>query len=323
MTPARTARRTARAAALLAVLSAAITAGATSASAAPSFTRQTPQTAAAVTAAAAVAPVDVLALVGTNTKLYVKTTDQVGYDNLGGSLIDAPGLAVGDQPYFVGIGANNNVYVRTYDQGWAPLGPKGTNCSGASVAIAGNTMAVACRGSNGRLYVGKAVADATTSGRLPRITSFQNRGGQLLFGATVGVNKDAFYYDVIGTNHLVYEATDTSGLRLVTGSPRCSSSLAIDVVTGGGVACRSEDGALLVLSNATDQFIKIPGAIVGRPAVSVDDDGTSRYYALGTNRKIYTASQSPTGVVTGFRNAPAGSGLFGLVSGSLTGTPLN
>lgn len=321
MTPARTARRTARAAALLAVLSAAITAGATSASAAPSFLRQTPQTAAAVTAA--VTPVDVLAVVGTNTQLYVKTTDQVGYDNLGGALIDAPGLAVGDQPYFVGIGTNNNVYVRTYDQGWAPLGPKGTNCSGASVAIVGNAMAVACRGSNGRLYVGKAVADATTSGRLPRITSFQNRGGQLLFGATVGVNKDAFYYDVIGTNRLVYEATDTSGLRPVAGSPTCNSSLAIDAVTGGGVACRAEDGALLVLSNATGQFVKIPGAIVGRPAVSVDDNGTSRYYALGTNRKIYTASQSPTGVITGFRNAPAGSGLFGLVSGSLTGTPLN
>jgi len=51
----------------------------------------------------------------------------------------------------------------------------------------------------------------------------------------------------------------------------------------------------------------VRGVVVGRPGAALDADGTRRYYVVGTDRKVYVATQAADGVLSGF-TAAGGSG---------------
>ena len=272
--------------------------------------------------AATVERSDFVAVTGTNRRLYHADVPGDGFTDGGGRLLGAPAMArYGKEVYFVAVGTDRNVYVRTSNITWRVLGPTGTDCSGVSIDIRRSTgaMAVACRGANGKLYVGRTTV---TPGQLPpRIQSFRSLGGAVLFGTLTGVTSSDFYFDVVGTDHLVYRWTSGTGFRRLSTSLRCYGPLGSDSFSNAGLACRARDGALTVVPDDSNYsaFATIVGKVVGRPGVAVDEDGTARYYVLGTDDKIYVAGSSRDGTIRGFRRGPAGSGLYGLAAASTTG----
>ena len=322
-----------RAGTVLAVL--ATTATAWAGPAAGAVGRPTPPPADAPVRAQAAASLDLVAVAGTDRRLYVKISDEAGWTDLGGKLVSAPVFTItDDDEYFVAVSTDGNLWVRGFEaeEDWRPLGPVGTKCLDVSIAASDDTLAVACTGTNSRLYVGKA---PLVAGQLPRVASWAYKGGRILHGGVTGYAPDPdprvegepgeFYYQVVGTDHRVYERTDADGWSVPDPNPalRCYGPLSHDLLSEAGAACRASDGGLLVLTDVSASgattYAKIRGTMVGRPGVTFDDDLTSRYYVLGTNGRVYRATVSSTGVVGGFTRY-TGSGLHGLAAAGL-GTP--
>ena len=268
-------------------------------------------------------PLDLLAVVGTNSHLYVRFSTDPGWSDLGGRLTDTPALAAGeDDAYLLGTGGDGAPYVRGFgaDQGWRRLGPDGARCAGLSTAVNGATLSVACRGPNGKLYTGTTTL---VPGEVPHVSRFTSRGGDLLYGSLTTVLPDgSFGYLVVGTNHAVYATTSTTtGFERVTGAPRCYGSLSADDVSGAGPACRAQDGSVTVTANDpadADGLVTLPGKTVGRPGVAVDEDGTSRYYVVGEDTRLSTGGEPADGTITPPQLGPSGKALYGVVAASLT-----
>ena len=243
---------------------------------------------------------DGLAATAPDGALYSTPSMGTGFAFQGGRLKEAPAMAASAQTvYYVGVGLTGALHVRTDRLGWRALGPAGMRCSGISAAVAGSTLAVACRGEDDRLRVGKA---ALVPGRLPVISRFADRGGALTYGTSTGVRAGAFTYTVVGTDHALYETGDTGRFRRLPGSLRCSGTPARDSFTSLGLACRASSGALQVLRDrTTGAYDTLPGQLVGRPGLAVEPSGSARYYVLGTNGKIYVATDTPGSRATGFR----------------------
>ena len=273
---------------------------------------------------------DLIALTGTNKHLYVRNTaHESGFRNLGGTSIDAPAYALDShgKAYYVVVGSNHNLYVRTDNLGFKRLGPASTNCKGVSVAISGNTLAVACQGAGSHLYAGKA----TLTTHLPTVAHFKNLGGTLLYGTTVLGDEDpdgdpdaSFGYVVVGTTHGIYLRDDSDGFFRLPLPVLCYGPLGTDSINAEPLACADSKGGLQVYKNddsensdGSDAFVTIPGKVVGRPGASTDEDGVTRYYVLDKDAKILTATQDAAGHVSAaFTAGPAGFGQFGIAAGS-------
>ena len=260
--------------------------------------------------------VDRLAATAPDGGMYSTPSMGTGFVFHGGRLREEPAMAASAQAvYYVGVGLTGALYVRTDSLGWRALSPAGMRCSGPSAAVVGSTLAVACRGENGRLQVGKA---ALVPGRLPVISRFVDRGGALAYGTSTGVRAGAFTYTVVGTDHALYETGDAGGFRRLPGPLRCFGTPARDSFTSLGLACRASSGALQVLRDrTTGTYDTIPGQLVGRPGLAVEPGGSARYYVLGTNGKIYVATDTPTARATGFRATGNSLWLYGVSAGHL------
>jgi hypothetical protein len=233
---------------------------------------------------------------GLDNGLWVRYTDSPSWLNLGGTLVDAPSIVVGGaEDYFVGLGSDKNVWIRSVAQGWTRLAPRNTHCNGPSAVISAGQLAVACRGADNALWVGKAPLPATP-GTLPFVPGFHTLGGGLRHGVSVsdgstGAEPD-FVYSVVGTDDRPYVRTDESGWDSPT-STLCSSTFtASEFFEVGG--CRAFSAALWTFPLDGGDVQSAGGRIVGRPGVAVDADGEAWHYAQGTDGRIWVARQ-PTG----------------------------
>jgi len=256
---------------------------------------------------------DLLAVTGRDAQLHSTTDVRRPLLPQGGRLVGGPALAVaGSEVYTVGVGADRALYVRSRTRGWRRLGPAGTRCTGPSVAISGRTMAVACRGADGHLRVGKAVLPAAG---LPAIARFKDRGGALLHGPVASQRDGVFTYEVVGTDHAVWSTGDSGGWRELAGGLRCYGPPGTDSLDGNGLACRSRSGSLQLVLARGNEPVDVGGQVVGRPGLAVDVDGTTRSYVLGTDGRTHVAWTSPARTSSAWRTVPGGEGRYGVSAG--------
>ncbi|HVM26581.1 MAG TPA: choice-of-anchor D domain-containing protein, partial [Mycobacteriales bacterium] len=265
--------------------------------------------------------VDIVTVTGTDGQLWVRDTDRLGWRPYGGRLVGAPAFAWGYyDDYFIGVGADENVWIRSWDQPWRPLGPRGTRCSGASAAVSHTTLAVACRGADGAVWVGKTT---TADGRLPQLSRWQSYGGRTKHGVSVADVSEAegvaaFVYLGVGLDDRPWYRTDSPGWAQLSRSA-CGDTLATSTYFNA-VACRNLGDERLKTfhgPSGTDGAL-VDGRVVGRPGVSVDPDGLTRYYVLGVDRSIWVATQQADGRLGPFRPF-GGAGVGGISVHSVTG----
>ena len=272
-----------------------------------------------------VAPViDRVAVVGTDNGLWVRRSDSSAWGTLGGTLIDTPSIVVnGSTTYYVVLGSDRNVWVRTDAIGWDRLGPVGTNCQGPSAAVSKGWLAVGCTGGDKALWVGKTALPASG---LPKLPGWGSMGGILKTGpslsdASTGTSGAAFGYTVLGADSRPWFRTDAVGWKMR------SNALCGGVVASSqraeALACKDDASASLKTFHAPSQpgaTLLAPkivnGSIQGRPAVTADSTGTARYYVLGSDGTIWRATQQPNGTLTPF-SLWGGAGRHGLGAATL------
>ena len=254
---------------------------------------------------------DRLAVDGVDRGLWVRGATG-GFSALGGVLIDAPSIvSAGGRTFYLGLGTDRNLYVRTDVLGWQRFGPVGTSCSGPSAAAVGSTIAVACQGSDNRLYAAKATAPGQG---LPSISGWTGLGGVLKHGVVVRAEGSGFRYTVVGGDDRVWSRTDSAGFSRVAGAPAAAGPIGVDS-TGKAIVTTNAAGAVSLLRDG--QVTQLGGAVVGRPAVTVDDDGAVRVYGLGADKRISRTSVSPLGHQTAWA-VSGGAGNSGLAAVSAT-----
>ncbi len=250
---------------------------------------------------------DLVAVVGTDNGLWVRRSDSPGWSTLGGQLIDTPSIVVrGATTYYVVLGTDRNVWVRTDTLNWQPLGPAGTDCKAPSAAISNGVLAVGCTGADSALWVGKVALPSTG---LPRLPGWKSYGGILKTGPSLSDASTGstalFGYTVLGADSRPWFRTDAKNWMMR------SSALCGGVVASSGraeaLACKDNASASLKTFHApsdTDPSMLeakvVPGSIKGRPAVTADPDGVARYYVLGSDGTIWRATQQANGTLSAF-----------------------
>jgi hypothetical protein len=251
--------------------------------------------------------VDRVAVVGTDDALWVRGSDSTRWRSLSGVLIDTPAVVVnGSTTFYVALGSDRNVWVRTDTLNWQPLGPTGTNCASPSAAVSRGTLAVGCTGGDSALWVSKTVLPTTGLPKLPRWSS---RGGILKTGPSLSdastTSTPAFGYAVVGADSRPWFRTDAVNWT-IRSSAMCGGAVASSQ-RAEALACKDYASASLKTFHAPSQpgaslltSEIINGAIQGRPAVTAAPDGSARYYVLGSDGTIWTATQAANGTLSGF-----------------------
>jgi hypothetical protein len=263
-----------------------------------------PAAATSSAALAATAPVrtDVVAVTGTDGQLWVRDTAGMPWTPFGGRLVDAPTFVWGYyDDYFIGQGADGNVWIRTWEDDWRPLGPRGTRCAGSSAVVSWKTLAVVCIGGDGALWVGKVSEKQDV---VPRISGWSRLGGDLQHGVSVmdvGTEDGevSFVYVGIGGDDRPWWRSDTTGwLQLSTA--RCAAPMAASAY-GDALACRGTayDGRLRTFHyvSGRENVYASSGSVLGRPGVAVDPDGVTRYYFIGADGTLYRVTQRADGTL--------------------------
>ncbi|HVM26580.1 MAG TPA: M20/M25/M40 family metallo-hydrolase [Mycobacteriales bacterium] len=242
---------------------------------------------------------DQLALTGLDRQLFHSNTTPGGWAPRGGQLIDAPALVRGAaESFVVGLGTDNNVWIRSEQRSWARLGPTTTFCTGPSAVASGNTMTVACRGRDGALWMSQTPLPTVAGGPLPVLRGWSTLRGQLLHGAAVSVGAGGQpVYSGVGLDRSPWTRTQAGPWTRVNAG-QCGAALGAseDVKV---LACRDfSTGQLRTFSGGGSALLG--GRILGRPAVSVDADGETRFYVLGTDNGVYTSRVAANGANSGF-----------------------
>lgn len=271
---------------------------------------------------------DHVAVAGTDNGVWLASSPGK-WQNMGGKVLEAPIIVLGNQgEYVMGVGGDHNVWIRKTSGGsWGPLGPAGTNCAGASAKVSVDTFAVACRGGDGALWVGRV--KEPTDGSLPKVPGFVSKGGILRTGVSMfdwaDYSVDAptaeFGYAVVGADGTPWARTDSEGWWQDQDT-QCGDTFVVSEFFEAG-ACK--DGASQALKTVqytldnpeADPVKIIPSKIVGRPAVSVDPDGEARYFVIGTDGGIWFASRHTDDTYTGF-SPWGGQGRYGVTVANLS-----
>lgn len=231
---------------------------------------------------------DVVAVAGSDEKLWVYDSHDRAWSDLGGVLTGTPAIATGNHDlYFFAVGTDNNVWVRTYERDWARYGLAGTNCVGVSAVVSGPMLAVSCRGSDGAAWVTQS--REPRSG-LPRAGTWRSLGGVVQYGVSVGdasttASAAQFLYAAVGSDNSIW-ADEGAGWGQIGG--QCTGAASLSEFAEA-LGCRGADGALWVLE---DRWRSFGGQIVDKPGVTVHENGVVRAYVTGTGGSIWTSSGS-------------------------------
>ena len=269
-------------------------------------------------------PVHVVAVTGTDNGLWVKYTDEANFRNLGGILTDAPAVALGyEADYFVGVGGDRSLWVRTLDRGWQRLGQANARCAGVSAVVSADLFVVACRGDDNAGWV--AWGQVPSGDGIPTIGNFVRLGGVLKHGLSVidaadysndNPRANAIYIGV-GTDNRPYFNPGGGRPWQLADNTTCGGTLTFSEFGDVG-ACRNLSTDAMKTFHFNREDYPMTGRVQGRTGVAVDlEDGDTRHYALGIDGNIYVARQAPDGTLGGFRLF-GGSGKFGISAASFS-----
>lgn len=251
---------------------------------------------------------EIVAAVGLDGQLWVSgLTGSAGssWQQLGGRLVDAAPIVVRGafEVYFLGLGTDHNVWIRTPDQGWRPYGPDGTWCEGPGAAAVSDTFAVACRGADGAAWIASTLLplapDVVPTARGPESVGWRSLGGRIPFGAAVtgyqpGQQQPEVAVVAVGEDGTPWFHTPSTGWRQFS-AEICSGALAASPAFQA-FACAAPDGQLKVFHPRTGTGATLLGGhIVGRPGVAVFGSGQVDYFVLGTDDAVWLTRQRATG----------------------------
>jgi hypothetical protein len=249
--------------------------------------------------------VDLVAVVGQDKALWVN--DGSGWESLGGQLIDTPSIAIGTtQVYYVGLGIDRNVWIRTDDIGWTRFGPANTWCDGPSaVAFSGIDgqfgeymsppgLMVTCRGLDGAVWT--ASVSEPRMWDVPTTRDWQSIGGGVKYGVSVSDVSDpwpAFAYTAVGNDNALWINEGSGAWPLLEGTWYREGGTCTGPASASEfleyVGCRGLDGSLWLKG---ESWFPFGGTIQGKPAITVHSDDTLHAYVLGNDRRVWTRDDS-------------------------------
>ena len=206
-------------------------------------------------------------------------------------------------PLFVGIGTDRKVYVRTTTQAWQPLSATPVACVDSVGAVvttsSGNeTLTVACEGTDAALYYAQATLVSST---LPVVTNWTNLGGVLSAGPAVAAPGGRVTFYVTGSNGTVYVRDTSTGY--VAMSYQCQGHPAVAIQGSDQYfACDGMDGSLWYAVNTGVGWpaaTSAGGAVMGGPGIAADASDAT-IYVEGTNGGVYHIVVTPGGTASGF-----------------------
>lgn len=259
-------------------------------------------------------PVDLVAVAGTDHQLWVRWSDEAGWRPLGGQLVDTP-VVLSSPALFVGLGADGNVWARSWTRDWQPLGVPGTSCRGPGARVSAGWLSVACVGADGAVWHADALVPG--DGSLPTLSGWRSLGGRFLYGAAE-VEDNAgpsgtpqFAYTGIGVDHYPYTryvspSSPGAWHRRAPVNGTCGGPASTQ---DGGFACRDGGSEQLRVADQAGEAV-LQGRTTGRPAVVLEGWPTRRYLALGADGQVWQAERS-NGTASAF--APVGgAALYGV-----------
>ncbi len=250
---------------------------------------------------------------------YTRSSGDTSWTSLGGRLVGPPAvvLAENDPTYYVVLGSNGYLYVRTDITRWSRLSGT-TNCGVPAAAATSTHLYVACRGrSNGALYTAHTpLSDA------PVISSWKSLGGVLRFPPAIvvqnGAREEVFYVvvggrytDDHGSTGNVYIKND-AGRSWERTDDDCAGRPATmrqylntesgDDSWGEVFACRDNGGSVSYWYGSdvepTYSGGILPGSAVGDVAVAMSPDGhTVRIYTQSATSRaahVHTLTMDST-----------------------------
>lgn len=229
-------------------------------------------------------PATWLAVAGSDSQMWVATAP-AAYTPFGGGLRGAPAVVTSSgKPYYIGVGTNNALYVRTDADPWALLAPSDCIYRPAAALQAG-MLTVMCTAPDSSIWYGQTLLPASGLPfmSLSPLTGFANAGG----GITV-VNGTLTFF-VPGLDSYVYLRTLNSSWTKTAWRVKGS----VTAATGGTVAyvgMHGTDGHLYVgtsVSGGPWSTLFAGGMMLAGPGVAAYSDGTARIFVEGTNYAVY------------------------------------
>jgi hypothetical protein len=249
---------------------------------------------------------DLVAVVGQDNALWVN--DGSGWESLGGQLIDTPSIAIGTRDvYYVGLGFDRNVWIRTDHLGWTRFGPANTRCDGPSaVALPGfglefneyrtpPGLKVTCRGGDGAVW--SAGVGEPRIWAVPTTSGWQFIGGGVKYGVSVSDvsahGTHAVAYTAVGNDDAVWINEGSGAWPTLEGTwyregGQCTGPAAASEFLEY-VGCRGRDGSLWLQG---ESWFPFGGKIQGKPAITVHSDDSLHAYVLGGDGGVWTRSDS-------------------------------
>lgn len=116
---------------------------------------------------------------GLNDHLYARSTAQASFQDLGGRILNTPAVGYSSStghPYFVAIGTDRTLWIRTDQKPWSRLVTAHRLCRDSpAVSVLGRSIVAACNGLYyGAVWSGTATLPAT--GDLPQIGALTRNG---------------------------------------------------------------------------------------------------------------------------------------------------
>jgi hypothetical protein len=217
------------------------------------------------------------------------------WTSLGGQVLGPPAVVdVGGEPYYIAVGTDNALWVRTLETTWNRFAPSFCYDSpGAVYDSSTGILYVGCRGGDDGLWV---ASTPLSPGQIsfPFVT-WTNYGGVLGAGPAVGLSSGSPEYLAEAPNGQVwYHAASVDSGWVATNSNCVDTHLAADFNAGLGFsdgACRGADGqawygqALFPAPFDSAQG----GALVGGPGIATDSSDSSAPYlfAEGTDGAVW------------------------------------
>jgi hypothetical protein len=252
----------------------------------------------------------VVATVGTDGGVWIKANVPnigSGYGNvnpsswvgLAGRVLSPPAVVnVGGQPYYIAVGTDHNLYVRTLNTAWNLASAPGTFCNdspGAAWNAISRILYIGCQGADHGLWV-TAVPVTPGSVSFPFV-GFTNYGGDLSAGPAVAYLGGTVNFLAVTPTGLVYYHGPSVGSPWVATNANCSFHLSADTTPVPGIpggACRGADGQAWAR-----KFVAFPiaapfstpqgGALLGGPGFAdySCDTGAAIVFAEGTDGAVW------------------------------------
>lgn len=261
--------------------------------------------------AAASIPLTVIAVRGSNNRLYAKSSSDRYFRDLGGVLTATPAVgysSVTHRAYYVVVGTGQALYVRTDSTPFTRLVSSACSYSPA-VAVSGSAFAASCVGYDSpALYAGQTTLPG--NGANPRLPTMYNQGGTSIAGPAAYFSGGALHLWVIG--HLdstgvfnVYSraASEPSG-SFHGENEACADQLAVTdnhYQSRFYLGCRNGSTAFNG-GTANSMYYEsrgthgVDGSIRGTVGVAASADGSAaEFYASGTNGVVYAKLVYPNG----------------------------